>query len=51
MSQGDLTRGVLSRGKKADGRSENDGYKFVSFAYDVILVRIDRLADYASLEG
>jgi hypothetical protein len=28
---GDLTRSVISNGKKKDGRSENDGYKFGDF--------------------
>ena len=27
---GDATRGVIARGKKADGRNEKSGYKFVS---------------------
>ncbi len=30
---GDVSRGIVARGKKADGRDENSGYKFVSDLY------------------
>ena len=51
MFQGDLTRGVLKRGKKADGRSENDGYKFVSIAQDVILYDMTFLLTLSLFKG